>query len=151
MYVRAVNRGTWTRLVSGGGKAIDDVVSELLRQGPHVSVFECSQRQAVELVAVALVATRINRQHFHFVSIAAEDLAAACAVVVRSEGDTALPDANRLHRDLDLSGDRARRLVAHLAVRRVAVETVREEELKRLARALHAAGQPIPEESWLLR
>jgi len=67
------------------------------------------------------------------------------------KGKTPLPDANRLHRDLHLSGNRARRLVEHLAARRVKVETVREQELKRLAQTLQAEGQPIPAESWLLR
>jgi len=41
--------------------------------------------------------------------------------------------------------------VAFSAGRRVKVETVCERELKRVARELHAAGQPIPAESWLLR
>ena len=151
MYIRVVKPRAWVRLADGGAVAIDEAVAELTRQGPRASVFACSSRTDLELVAVGFSAGRPHPQPLHFVSVHDEDLGVAGVEVLHSEGRTPLPEANRLHRDLDLSGERARRLVAHLAARRVSVETVREGELKRLARALHAAGQPIPAESWLLR
>jgi hypothetical protein len=151
MHVRVVKPRAWLRLSDGVPGAVEEAVAELVRYGSRASVFACDSRAAIELVAVAFSALRRNAQAFHFISITARDLGAANVEAVRSEGRTPLPGANRLHRDLDLSGDRARLLVEHLARRGVEVETVSERELRRLARALHAAGQPVPVDSWLLR
>ena len=67
-----------------------------------------------------------------------------------SPGTTPLPEANRLHRDHDLGGGRAERLVVHLKGRGVRTGRVRKDQLRASARKLADEGQPIPADSWLL-
>lgn len=150
MYVRAVKRACWEALAAGGDAAIEVCVRDLTRSGSLVSVYECHSPADVELVAVAL-SVRRQPQKFHFVAIDPEDLAEAAITPIRSAGATVLPDANRLHCDIDLSGDRARNLVALLAERRIRVHVISEWQLCASARKLLDAGQPIEGDSWLLR
>jgi hypothetical protein len=149
VYVRAVERSKWERLAAGEAAAVERCAAELLRGGALVSVFECDTEASVELVAIAISATR-RRQPFHYIEIGQHDLDAAGAGIVATDGATPLQSANRLHRDLDLSGDRGRLLVARLAERRIAVGTIAEARLREVALGLRGAGQPIPVGSWLL-
>jgi hypothetical protein len=137
----------WTQLRDDGEEAIAAAVAELVRDGTNVSVFECVSQAEVELVAVALSVGRVNRQPFHYIEIGELDLQGIA--VTRSQGTTQLPDASRLHRNLDLGADRARLLVSRLIARRVEVGIVPRERLQALAQQLRGE-QPIPPESWLL-
>lgn len=151
MYVRMVKPAPWAQLQERGAEAVAAAAQELTQRGTQVSVYECDSRGDVELVAVALSATRPRRQPLHYIEIPAEGADAAGVPRARSDGETPLPDANRLHWDLDLSGERAQRLVATLAERGVALRTFAPSELAISARRLRDAGQPIPAGSWLLR
>lgn len=149
MFVRAVRRAVWTRLRDDGDEAVGQAIEELTRKGTGVSVFECDSAAELELVAVALSAPRTGRQPFHYLEIERVDLE---GIPVRHVvGTSPLPYANRLHREIDLSGDRARHLVLRLAQRRVEVKEIKPVALERLASRLRGDGQPIPAESWLLR
>lgn len=144
-----VKRSNWTRLREDGDEAVEAATAELLRQGSNVSVYECASAADRQLVAVALSATRQSRQAFQYIEISSSDLGGIR--VSRSDGATPLPRANRLHRDLDLVGDRGRLLVERLAQRRAPIEEIRAEHLRKLAAQLLAGGHPVPPESWLLR
>lgn len=148
MYLREVKRPTWARLREDGEEAIRDAVVALTQRGTEASVFECSSNADRNLVAVALLASR-RRQPFRYISLLDDDV--EDMPVAHSLGETPLPDANLLHRDLDLAGGRARLLVERLAMRRVEVADIRVRELQSIARRLMDAGQPLPATSWLIR
>jgi hypothetical protein len=135
VYVRAVRRSNWERLAAGEAAAINLCAAELTRGGTLVSVYECGSEASLELVAVAISATR-QRQPFHYIQVGRGDLDAADVAVVATEGKTPLPSVNRLHRDLNLSGGRALALVARLAERRIAVAVISEAQLREFARSL---------------
>ena len=147
MYVRSVKPPVWARLREDGEEAIAGAISELVRLGPKVSVYEVETEDQLELVAVALIAN-LSRQHFRYLEIEPADLEGIS--IIDSPGVTPLPDANRLHRDLDLGDERARLLVERLKRRRVSIQQIREGHLPAIARRLAGAGQPIPSDSWLL-
>jgi hypothetical protein len=151
LYIRAVRRSRWVALERSDASAIEEASRELVSRGSAVSVFECSSAGEAELVAVALSAGRRHPADLFYIELEADDLSAIGVRVEPTPGATRIPDADALHRDLDLSGDAARRLVERLAARRVSIRTVRARELRAIARRLRDAGQPIPPESWLLR
>jgi hypothetical protein len=68
----------------------------------------------------------------------------------RMLGTMPLPDANRLHRDIDLSGSRALELGFLVRAAGVRVPRIREVELRSIARRLRDEGQPIRAGCWLL-
>lgn len=151
MYVRAVQRSAWSGLVEQpDDDTFTKAIHDLVRTGRIVSVFECESDADLELIAVAISAKRL-RQDFHFIRIESSDLEAAAISTAASEGGTPLPAANRLHRDVDLSGDGAERLVRRLHERGLEIRTLRERQLRAAARKLSASGHSIPEGSWLLR
>lgn len=150
MYLHSLKRPIWSALERGGDEAVTAAAAHLTARGMLVSFFEARSCADVELVAVALAATR-ESGHFDFIAIATEDLDAIGIPTHRSEGRTPLPAANRLHVDLDLAGDRAHRLVEHLRDQGVRASRIRKEQLRDAARKLWDAGHPIPDDCWLLR
>ncbi len=143
MYVRAVSRGTWRRPTP------DDAISELTRSGTSVSFYRCESQRDVELVAVALCARREFAGPFDYLWL--EDRLLDPFPISLTPGATPLPDANRLHRDVDLSTGRARLLVFRIWSEGPNLCRIREPELRAIAGRLREEGQPIPQESWLLR
>lgn len=113
-----------------------------------MSLYECHSQRQIELVAVALSATREFKGHFDYLAI--DDGLLEPYSVVATPGLTPLPDANALHRDADLSEARAAAFVAALWGSGLDLRRMREAELRVIARRLRDEGQPIPPESWLL-
>ena len=142
MYVRAVSRGVWKR------PRPDDAVAELTRRGTSVSFYRCDSQRSVELVAVALSARREFAGPFDYLWL--EDRLLDPFPISLTPGATPLPDANRLHRDVDLSAGRALQLVSRIWSEGPSLRRIREPELRAIAARLREEGQPIPPESWLL-
>lgn len=118
VYVRSVRPSNWVGLSEMGEEAIARAERELLARGERASVYACASRPELELVAVALSATR-TAQHFHSIEIEDGDLEAAGVRLIATPGWTPVPGANALHRDLDLGEGGAGRLVRVLAARPV--------------------------------
>jgi hypothetical protein len=150
LYLREVKRSTWSALQRGGDAEIAAAAEQLTARGPLVSVFDCASCSDAELVAIALVAKRKSRD-FDYIAISREDLGAIGVAPIATNGGTPLPDANQLHRDVDLGGDRAQKLVARLKARGTRAEKIREHQLRSSAQKLRDAGQPVPGDSWLFR
>jgi hypothetical protein len=150
LFLHSLKRSTWTPLQRGGAAEIAAAAQALVARGTLVSFFECRSCAEVELVAVALAATR-DSGHFDFIAVTREDIDALGVPAARSVGVTPLPAANDLHWDLDLANDRARRLVEHLRARGARAGRLRKEDLRASAQKLRNAGHPVPSDSWLLR
>jgi len=148
VYIRAVRFGAWRKLQAGDAGVVDEAANDLVRTGSMVSVYECHSTSDIELVAVAHSCTRLRAQPFDYIEI--DDFFVANYPVATTPGTTPLPDANRLHRDVDLSGIRARDAAIRLAFVGFTLSRLPAPELRVVAARLRDTGQPIPASSWLL-
>lgn len=151
-YIRWVSNKKlwWERLPNRDPSAIEEAEAELLAQ-PYASVFLVNDRESLQRVAVAASAIRRNKQHFRYVVIPEEAVRSLAIPVDDTPANTPFPDVNSMHRNLDVTGGGARRLVEWLVERGIEAKEIRHRELIAWAVAMAAAGEPIPPDSWLLK
>jgi hypothetical protein len=138
-------------LASGGQEPIERAAADLVERDQRTSVYACVSSTELELVAVALSATRRYPKPLHYLEITDEDLAAARVRAEASPGETPVPIANALHFEIDLDGGGAERLVRVLAARQASYQRIPEAKLRTLARQLQKEGSvSLAASSWLL-